>query len=414
MSLSSTTAQIRQLCPPSPILALSAAVSMSLPKTATAATNLGNLLPNEILHAIFGHLSQHALTHIVLVSHRWRANAERLLYSSIVINEVLPRSSTPELKGAHAVPSVPAITLRCCETLFSYPHLAEYVRRFHVRWQTDAVESPALLLLIAQNIAKSLVPTLRHLDSLELSFGLLAAPPLPTAPTSFLPPSRHPYLRSLALHGIGEPPEPVLRNHPALLHLKLGDYRRPLRLLPTDVPRLRSFRGHPATAASVLPGRPIEALGLVGLDPATESDFARIAAGSPPRPLPRPLRHQRHPDRAPVRLAFRHTLHYALNGMRLLTALTTVLSNFGNLRDLDLSPTNAVHYYADQNAVEEQRLCIAWTRACPSLRRIIFPSRTEWSLSEGGTWACKYSDCLARLLFRHPRATSLIGCEAQG
>ncbi|KAH8991664.1 hypothetical protein EDB92DRAFT_1798048 [Lactarius akahatsu] len=384
---------------------------MSLP--ATAVTNLGNLLPNEILHAIFDHLSQHALTRIVLVSHRWRANAERLLYSSIVINEVLPRSSTPELKGAHAVPSVPAITLRCCETLFSYPHLAEYVRRFHVRWQTDAVESPALLLLIAQNIAKSLVPTLRHLDSLELSFGLLAAPPLPAAPTSFLPPSRHPGLRSLALHGIGEPPEPVLRNHPALLHLKLGDYRRPLHLLPTDVPRLRSFRGHPATAASVLPGRPIEALGLVGLDPATESDFARIAAGSrpvrsldlsgtsvTPTVLRNVSRHLSHVEWLKVRLAFRHTLHYALNGMRLLTALTTVLSNFGNLRDLDLSPTNAVHYYADQNAVEEQRLCIAWTRACPSLRRIIFPSRTEWSLSEGGTWACKYSDSLARLLFR--------------
>ncbi|KAI9451916.1 hypothetical protein BJY52DRAFT_1124796 [Lactarius psammicola] len=388
----------------------------TLPKATAATANLGNFFPNEILHAIFDHLPQAALTRIVLVSHRWRANAERLLYSSIVINEVLPRSSTPVLKGAHAIPTVPAVTLRCCETLSSYPHLAEYVRRFHVRWQTDAVESPALLLLIAQNIAKSLVPTLRHLDSLELSFGLLAAPLLSLSAntsSSFLPPFRLPDLRSLALHGIGEPPEPVLRNHPALLHLKLGDYRRPLRLLPTDVPRLRSFRGHPATAASVLPGRPIEALGLVGLDPATESDFARIAAGSrpvrsldlsgtsvTPIVLRNVSRHLSHVEWLKVRLALRHTLHYALNGIRLLAALTTVLSDFCNLRDLDLSPTNAVHYYADQNAVEEQRLCVAWTRACPSLRRVVFPSRTEWSLSEGGTWTCKCSDSLARLLFR--------------
>ena len=336
MSLSSTVpmpAQIYQCYHPGPLLAFSAAMSMStvtLPKPT-------NDLPNEILHAIFDRLSQHALTRIVLVSHRWRANAERLLYSSVVINEVLPRSSTPGLKGAHVMPSVPAITLRCCETLSSYPHLAEYVRRFHVRWQTDAVESPALLLLIAQNIAKSLVPTLRHLDSLELSFGLadyvvhdfISAPSMPTAPpSSFLLPFRLPDLRSLALHGIGEPPEPVLRNHPALLHLKLGDYPRPLRLLPTDVPSLRSFRGHPATAASVLPGRPIEALGLVGLDPATEPDLARIAAGSrpvrsldlsgtsvTPTVLRSVSRHLSHVEWLKVRLALRHTLHYALSGI---------------------------------------------------------------------------------------------------
>jgi hypothetical protein len=386
-----------------------------------AAANIGNVLPNEILLTIFGHLSQHALTRIVLVSHRWRANAERLLYSSIVINEVLPRSSTPGLKGIHGMPAVPAVTLRCCETLSSYPHLAEYVRRFHVRWQTEAIESPALLLLIAQNIAKSLVPTFQHLDSLELSFGLadyvvpalLAARRMPTAASAaFLLPFRLPDLRSLALHGIGEPPEPVLRNHPALLHLKLGDYARPLRLLPTDVPRLRSFRGHPATAASVLPGRPIEALGLVGLDPATESDLARIAAGSRVRSLdlsgtsvtPTVLRsvsrHLSHVEWLKVRLALRHTLHYALSGIRILTALTTVLSDFCNLRDLDLSPTNAMHYYADQNALEEQRLCVAWMRACPSLRRVVFPSRAEWTLSEGGTWTCKPSDSIAGLRFR--------------
>ena len=63
------------------------------------------------------------------------------------------------------------ITLRCYETLSFYLHLVEYIRHFHVRWQTRAVESAALLFLVAQNIAKSLVPTFRHFDLLTLSFA---------------------------------------------------------------------------------------------------------------------------------------------------------------------------------------------------------------------------------------------------
>ncbi|KAI0285248.1 hypothetical protein BC826DRAFT_918839 [Russula brevipes] len=435
-------------CSRDPVCALSeppTSTTLPLPPS-TSDADLGRGLPNEILGAIFDHLSRDALTRVSLVSRRWRANAERLLYSAVVIHE------------AQMIPAVPITTLRCCETLSARPHLAAYVRRFCVRWDTEEVENPLLLLRIAHDIARALVPTLVHLDSLELSFGLstlLAAPPWdpprrhtaprPCAPRRphtpaphqhqhphananayahhhLLTPFRIPTLRTLALHGLGELPAPdlerVLRSHPALQHLRLGDYRGRLCLAPADVPHLRSFRGHPATAASLLPGRRVHVLGLVGAcEAATEEVLARIAAGGAPvRSLdlaamsvtPALLRsvsrHLSHVEWLKVRLALRHTLHYALSGIRLLTALTTVLSAFYNLRGLDLSPTNAVHSFAldghGQNAAEEQRLCVAWVAACPSLRHVVFPSRTEWSLSEAGVWTSGSSGALVAISVR--------------
>jgi hypothetical protein len=354
-------------------------------RTAHTSLDLGNSLPNEILGAIFECLSRDALTRVSLVSRRWRASAERTLYSTIFIHEVLPRASPAVAAPAPAagleehehkgfllqttmvMPAVPVMTLRCCETLSTRPRLAEYVRRFHLRWDTDVVECPLLLLRVALDIARTLVPTLVHLDSLELSFGLATAltnmpqfsPSLenPAAPPAaphtqkphntpqfqqphhqhLLPPISLPSLRTLALHGLGSPPatelERVLRRHPALQHLRLGDYHRALRLAPADVPHLRSFRGCPATAASVLPGRPVQALGLVGgcgcelATTTAEEDLARIAAGSvpvrvldlsglcvTPALLRSVSRHLSHVEWLKVRLALRHTLHYALSG----------------------------------------------------------------------------------------------------
>ncbi|KAI0048723.1 hypothetical protein FA95DRAFT_1557632 [Auriscalpium vulgare] len=366
-------------------------------------------IPNEILSDIFDYLPHANLTRIACVNSRWRAVAERLLYTSVVVSEVLPRTSASPFKNMVVSPAVPATTLRCCETLSMYPHLAEVVRRFHIRWQTDSVESPAFLLIIAKNIVRTLIPTFLSLESLELSFGLAEYfPVLP--PRSFYPSFHLPSLRFLSLHGISESPELVLRNHPDLLHFKLGDFIKPLSLRPNDVPYLSSFRGYPVTAASIVPGRPVQGLSLVGYEFVTEDDLYRIASTSTPiRTLdlsgmsvtPTLLRdisrHLSHVEVLKVRLALRHTLHFALSGIRLLTALTTVLGKFHNLRRLDLSPTATVTGAAGSSDPEEElALCVAWVGACVSLRRIIFPSRTEWTLTEGGIWISESPGCTSR------------------
>jgi hypothetical protein len=281
-------------------------------------------LPNEILSAIFEGLSQSTLTRLARVCPSWRATAERLLYASVIIRENLP-SLPPHVNPNLAPPIVPWVTLRCCETLDVRPHLAVVVRRFHLRWAAEHMRTPGRLLNVAQDIIQILLPRLVHLESLELSFGLGAfrdQPPL----ANLLGTCALPCLRALALSGMCGTPEPVLQRNPGLLHLKLPDYAAPLRLQPNDLLGLISFHGTPAAAASLLPGRSVSTLGLVGHEFVTEADLARMA-------------------RAPVsvldlsrmnvtfvllrdvscymagitvlrmRLALRHTLHYALPGI---------------------------------------------------------------------------------------------------
>src|SRR6266403_3031486 len=139
----------------------STTTTMRLPLPSATNPDLGNSLPNEILGAIFDCLSPAALPR-----------------ASPTLATAVP--AEPELKDVQmttTMPAVPITTLRCCETLSSHPHLVQYVKRFHLRWETDAVESPSFLLRIAHHIARTLVPTLVHLDSLELSFGLAACFP---------------------------------------------------------------------------------------------------------------------------------------------------------------------------------------------------------------------------------------------
>ncbi|KAI0028321.1 hypothetical protein K488DRAFT_58912, partial [Vararia minispora EC-137] len=357
-------------------------------------------LPNEILTAIFEDLPPTVLTRLARVCRGWRAAAERLLYASIIIYESL--STPPDPKLSVQAP-MPAATVRCCTTLASRRDLAQAVRRFHLRWAAEHVHPPGLLLALAQNIITALLPTLVHLESLELFLGLGShQPPL----ASLLASCAFPYLRALALAGLRGAPEPVLHRHPGLLHLRLPDYAVPLQLAPADLPLLTSFRGTPAAAASLLPGRPVRMLGLVGHEFVTERDLARIGGArvraldlSGMSVLPVLLRdvsrHMADVQVLRVRLALRHTLHYAMSGIvrlpsrllyRLLEGLTTVLGAFRALQTLDLSPTNAVDGVGGSSAGEEGKLCVSWVGACPTLRRVIFPSKTEWARTDDGRW----------------------------
>ena len=116
---------------------------------------------------------------------------------------------------------------------------------------------------------------------------------------------------------------------PALEHLHLLDCYEALELPAGALPNLQVFRGSAIAAASVLPGRPVRLLGLVGHEFITERDLGRIASASEPiRGLdlslmsvtPILLRDiSRHLGGAvevlKVKLALRHTLHFALSGI---------------------------------------------------------------------------------------------------
>lgn len=70
----------------------------------------------------------------------------------------------------------------------------------------------------------------------------------------------------------------------------------------------------------------------------------------------------------------------------LLSALTQVIGAFTQLRNLDLSPTAVDGVITGHNERDERALCGAWAGVAPTLRRVKFPSGTEWERSEDD-WA---------------------------
>ena len=329
---------------------------LSSPSPPTA----GIWLPNETLSAIFGYLSPETLAQVALVSRRWHAVAERVLYESIVISEAIPHSfpsrspkspsapiSPPSVDPASASAYVPPRTLRCCETLANRPHLSLYVRRLHLRWYTSVSASshhPTSILLLTQHIMHALLPTLASLASLSLLLpvsSLLSSSDLANLFPS--PPPALPALRRLIIGGLGDP-SPILLANPHLLHLHLADTdpsAPPLSLPPNALSELRAFRGPIGAAVALLPGRPVQGLALLDTcgtgsrssgnnsnGGVSSADLARLAHTSAPLrvldlggvsvtpPLLRDVsRYLPHVEHLRVRLALRHTLHFALSGI---------------------------------------------------------------------------------------------------
>ncbi|TCD69444.1 hypothetical protein EIP91_007570 [Steccherinum ochraceum] len=180
--------------------------------------------------------------------------------------------------------------------------------------------------------------TLYQLESLDLALGLSGGT---IGSRGILNECHFPYLRLFALSGVGRgtlspkfhpsPTPPIewfLNATPSIQHLRLADCYEALKLEPTDLPLLSTFRGSAPTAASVLPGRPVQFLSLVGHEFVTDRDLARIACSSAkiswldlssmsvtPILLRDISRHLIGVECLKLKLALRHTLHHALSGI---------------------------------------------------------------------------------------------------
>ncbi|KAI0825533.1 hypothetical protein BC629DRAFT_5536 [Irpex lacteus] len=360
-------------------------------------------LPNEMLAAIFSNLQPDTLARVVQVSHRFRAVAGIILYTHVLITDSLPRTSP-----------IPYKTAAFCSTISRYAALPAVVKKLSVRWQTDSTttSNPHDYMPFIEPVLQALNTALRaltSLESLELAFGLSGGT---FSSRGVLTDCTFPALRVFSLSGVGrgspnvkahpDPTPPIewfLSGTPSIQHLRLGDCYEPLHLHPSDLPSLVTFRGSAPTAASVLPGRPVQCLSLVGHEFVTDRDLERIAMtrGSvkvldlssmsvTPLLLRDISRHLFGIEYLRVRLALRHTLHHAMSGISLLVGLTSVLGAFPELNQLDLSPT-ALDGVAAGNTSDERVLCSSWSSGCPSLQHIIFPSGTEWSRGRNNTWA---------------------------
>ncbi|KAI0675919.1 hypothetical protein C8Q78DRAFT_1007173 [Trametes maxima] len=286
-------------------------------------------LPNETLCTIFEHLTPGSLFAVLRTSQRFHLVAERILYASITIVEALPRAAPT----AHR-------TARLAKTIIKRPYLHEIVRRLSIRWQTEtgprdeyiSAAEPVLDLL------HSALQILRHVEHLDLALGLAGGT---LDARAILDDCRFPALNVFSLSGVGRgsmspklsnaPAAPIawfLEATPSIAQLRLLDCYETLALSPEALPHLAVFRGSAIAAASVLPGRPVQLLGLVGHEFITERDLQRIAqASAPVRYLDLSMmsvtpillrdisRHLRAVEVLKVKLALRHTLHFALSGI---------------------------------------------------------------------------------------------------
>jgi len=359
-------------------------------------------LPNETLAAIFDGLDPIALADISRVSRRFNAVAERILYSFICITDLLSPSQP-----------IPAKTLQCCQSILLRPHLIETIKRLQIRWtlQGDFRVLSAQALTEACAEAGIALQTLAFLEGLDIFLGpanLAITPLQPIHAIERIVYGCHfPYLRYCSLgaewtKGV-QPYTNILSEFltllPSLRQLKLSDHHAALFLSRDALPSLSYFRGSPDTAAILLPGRPVQHLALIGQDSdVNRENLPKMALTSVPlrsldlsamqvRPtlLRNISRYLAALESLKVRLALRHTLHYALSGITILAGLSSVLSDFHHLVCFDLSPTE-IDGTRQANFAEEAALCTAWIRACPTLKRIAFPSGTEWQLREDGTW----------------------------
>ena len=290
-------------------------------------------LPNETLTAIFNHLPSSTLVILACVSLRFNAVAERILYSSISIIDSLSGSSPYPLR-----------TLWWCEAMCRRPHLIDSTRKLQIRWQADHSTPPPYYLVNTCERLGQVVPRFVALESLDLSLGpanlLTAHNTAPIHALERIIRNCHHFanLRSCSLSAErtkGVSPyttilSSFLASLPVLRHLKLSDLQTGVEYLPIHaLPLLTSFRGSPDAAASILPGRPVQYLSLIGEDSDVNRDnlprmtyttlplrYLDLSAMSIRLILLRNIStYLPTIESLRVKLALRHTLHYSFSGI---------------------------------------------------------------------------------------------------
>jgi hypothetical protein len=291
-------------------------------------------LPNELIAAIFHDLDPSTLAVAARVSSHFNALAERILYSSIHITDILSEQSPHPLK-----------TLQWCEAIRRRAHFLESARKLYIRWQSDRSSPPVQVqhLLDACKQLGAVVQLLVPLESLDLFLGPAnlvrgnQEPPI-HAIESVIRGCQFTHLQSCSLgaesaKGV-QPYTTILTSFlvtsTTLRYLKLSDLRSGLHDLPPDaLPQLASFRSSADAAASILPGRPVRCLSLVGQDSdLNRKNLPRMTRTTVPlRYLDlsamsiRPILLRNISTYLPtveslrMKLALRHTLHYSFSGI---------------------------------------------------------------------------------------------------
>jgi F-box-like len=290
-------------------------------------------LPNETLSAVFQDLPPPTLAVIARISNRFRGVAERLLYSSVCLTDTLSEASP-----------LPNKTLRWCQSMHLRLHLVESTKRLQIRWQTNHTTPPSHHLNPACSRIADILRCLIYLESLEIF--LAPAKYFARGPQDIQ--RIHPVERAirgcqlplLLYCSLGaewtkgaQPYTGILTSFlvstPALRHLKLADHHTGLSLPVDAVPHLSSFRGSANAAAVLLPGRPVQALSLIGQDYDVNHEnlprmtlttvalrYLDLSAMSVRPQLLRSISiHLPTIETLRVKLALRHTLHYAFSGI---------------------------------------------------------------------------------------------------
>jgi hypothetical protein len=320
-------------------------------------------LPNEILAVILSFLPTPSLQQSLLISQRFRALTELLLYTSVSIQEAV------QLTGSQD--GGPYKTWRWCRTILERPHLVHCVKSLTIKWFADhhakhanqhpyytRPAHPAAAALVGDIDLEpvfvelaTILPNLTLIESLELHLPIPVS--RPTDPETYLAlgnrllrPTSFPYLSYLAISGLVPPPQFFLPSScPSLTTLRFSDIHELPYPFPYDaLPTLSSFKGSPATAAAVLPGRPVRSLSLVGSEYLRVSEWEGISRiqsiGDPsyrgietldlsgmsvtPNLLRDVARWIPTVKDLKIRLALRHTLHHTLGGIVSVHAITRI------------------------------------------------------------------------------------------